>query len=713
MKRIIYSTFTKLVAVVLLVATVLCAANIFVDAFVKFTDEKYSVYRFEDSFNDTDFFAWMLTEPADYINNAIYYYNNDKSEFEKTHPVIFYNFNVQGEPVKSITQDTDPADLFLFKLPQDTENLPNIPVQEGFPGTVEDYIAQELQNIYNLDKINYYIRVNDNIFTNNIEMEEEDYLASRFFVVCERGENGYVDIIAEHGTKHHNVFYRLRELSGENGIYLCVAVKEEFVEECEEIWTRQQSCVKDAFNKCVGFVILAIALFAYLVAVCGRRHDGAETHSWVDDIWTEVHIAAMVAFSYITAAGIIMAFEWMYDRPEYIGKAVILVGGGTGVLLVLNSFLSLIRKIKNKTFIEDSIIAKAIKLVWKIFVLFLKSLKGFFKAVSKLFYKKSVLIFTTLLFVYTCVIGICGIFTLETVAALFAGVAAFIFAGFFVAFRGKDLDEIRKGAQKIHSGELSYKIREPKSEDLKELADNINDIARGLDESVSAKLKAEKLKTDLITNVSHDLKTPLTSIISYTELLSKVEGLPDEANDYIEIIAKKSDRLKSLTQDLFDISKVQSGNENISLEKIDVSLLINQSLGEHDGEIEKSGLTLCVNVEKELCINADGRKMSRVMSNLISNILKYTMDGTRVFISSGEKYGKVIIELKNISSYPMDFDADEITARFVRGDESRTTEGNGLGLAIAKSYTEACGGCFSIVTDGDLFKVIIEFDKAE
>ena len=197
----------------------------------------------------------------------------------------------------------------------------------------------------------------------------------------------------------------------------------------------------------------------------------------------------------------------------------------------------------------------------------------------------------------------------------------------------------------------------------------------------------------------------------YTELLSQIEDLPEEARDYVSVISKKSERLKNLTLDLFDISKVQSGNEDVILEKIDVSLLINQSLAEHDNEIKSSELPFFVEAPKELYIAADGRKMSRVVSNLINNILKYTMKNTRVFITAFEKEGNVIIEFKNIASYPMNFNPDEITQRFTRGDESRTQEGNGLGLAIAKSYTEICNGKFEIVLDGDMFKAILTFRK--
>jgi signal transduction histidine kinase len=190
-----------------------------------------------------------------------------------------------------------------------------------------------------------------------------------------------------------------------------------------------------------------------------------------------------------------------------------------------------------------------------------------------------------------------------------------------------------------------------------------------------------------------------------------MEDLPEEARDYVAVIAKKSERLHRLTRDLFDISKVQSGNEDVVFEKLDVALLMSQALGEQDSEIQSSGLVFCVDTPKELYISADGRKMSRVIGNLIHNVLKYSMKNTRVFITAVETEGDIVITFKNISAYPLNFNAEEITQRFVRGDESRTTEGNGLGLAIAKSYTEICNGTFEIAVDGDLFKAILTFKK--
>ena len=220
------------------------------------------------------------------------------------------------------------------------------------------------------------------------------------------------------------------------------------------------------------------------------------------------------------------------------------------------------------------------------------------------------------------------------------------------------------------------------------------------------------MKSELITNVSHDLKTPLTSIINYADLLSKETLTPPEANDYVKIIKQKGERLKQLTNDLFDISKVQSGNEEFKIEDIDICLLINQTMAELNERIQQSGLVFKVSSEdKEMFIHADGRKMSRVFENLIINCVKYAMKNTRVYINISYAESDVTVEIKNIAGYEMDFDETEISERFVRGDSSRSTEGSGLGLAIVKSYVEACGGCVEIKKDGDLFKVILIFPK--
>ena len=216
------------------------------------------------------------------------------------------------------------------------------------------------------------------------------------------------------------------------------------------------------------------------------------------------------------------------------------------------------------------------------------------------------------------------------------------------------------------------------------------------------------MKIELVTNVSHDLKTPLTSIISYIDLLS-AEELTPEAMDYVRIIAEKSDRLKSMVADLFDLAKATSRTD-INAEAIDAVILTSQVLGDLEDKIEKSGREIRTDIKIESApIMAEGKKLYRVFQNLIDNALKYSMPGTRIYIILRKEWNNCVIMVKNIASYEMNFTPDEITERFTRGDEARSTEGNGLGLSIAKSFTEACGGTFRIIIDGDVFTAEMSF----
>ena len=500
-------------------------------------------------------------------------------------------------------------------------------------------------------------------------------------------------------------------------IIISCSVEEKAVAEYKAIWELQEGIVINTFTKTIICAIAALILIIYLICVCGKTADGEYKNMWLDNVWLEGHLVSIAVFG---IGGVALSFlvidQYAYgDFPISLIYPILGSVSGLVSLILITSLLSIIRNIKTRRLIETSIILRILRWIWRLVVRIAKWVwrvtKTFWRTIFGMVSKKTGVILITMLFVYTAVVGMFGVLTIISPVWLLLVILLFGGACFVVAYRAKDLDEIKKVVSEVRNGNVAYKIPEVRCQDLKALAANINDIAQGLDESVAAKVKAERLKTELITNVSHDLKTPITSIISYTELLSKVEGLPEEAKDYVAVIAKKSDRLNRLTQDLFDISKVQSGNDDVILEKLDVSLLINQALGEHDNEIQNSGFPFCVDTQKELFISADGRKMSRVVSNLINNILKYTMKNTRVFITASEKDGMIVMEFKNISAYPLNFNVEEITQRFVRGDESRTAEGNGLGLAIAKSYTEICNGAFEIVVDGDMFKAILKFRK--
>ncbi|WP_195945445.1 sensor histidine kinase [Paraclostridium bifermentans] len=274
------------------------------------------------------------------------------------------------------------------------------------------------------------------------------------------------------------------------------------------------------------------------------------------------------------------------------------------------------------------------------------------------------------------------------------------------------IDEIIEGTEKIKNGDINHKIRLRDNNSLTILAENINNLSDGLENAIEETLKSERMKTELITNVSHDLKTPLTSIINYVDLIKKEENIqPEYLNDYINILDNKSKRLKNLIEDLFEASKASSGNIDLNIEKLDLNQLLRQSIGENEEKLIESNLSLKLNIPKEpVYINCDGRRMYRVFENLLVNISKYSHENTRVYVDMVAEGNQVFVSMKNISAYELNFEASEILERFKRGDLARNTEGSGLGLAIARDLVQLQGGKLGVQIDGDLFKVELSFD---
>lgn len=273
------------------------------------------------------------------------------------------------------------------------------------------------------------------------------------------------------------------------------------------------------------------------------------------------------------------------------------------------------------------------------------------------------------------------------------------------------IDEISKSVEKMINEDTSARVPEDEGSVFVSLAKNINKLQDGYSVATEEKIKSERMKTELITNVSHDLKTPLTSIINYIDILKKEEIEPEHARDYVSILEQKSQRLNTLVQDLFEVSKAASGNIELENEKIDVVELLKQTLGEQDSRIKESELSFVTNIPNEpINIKADGKKLQRVFDNLIVNATKYSLKGTRVYIDLIKK-DKLELSIKNIANYEMNFSEDEIVERFTRGDSSRNSEGSGLGLAIAKSLTDLMGIGLKITVDGDLFKVTLTMDE--
>ena len=513
--------------------------------------------------------------------------------------------------------------------------------------------------------------------------------------------------------------YNVRSTTYPLGTVIRVCVTSEQAAQYQDIWSAQKNTFAHTIYIVLTLTAIALLLFVYLLFVTGRRPEDEEVHfATIDRLPVEVNV--VLFWSVLgTAAGLNIAL-----------MSELLSGSGDLSFLLLPSILffvaafafaleltlSLVRLLKAGSLARRSWCIRAFRWCFnKIGVLctgtwhglgrlrlaFTKALLGNYKT------RNVVLLFTAysvvLAFLAAAFAGVGGSFF-----AFVLGVGWFLAAGYFLIRRIDGFDRIVAALQRMRGGDLSIRLTDMPEGVFAAMAEDLGSLGDGMQAALQNEVRAERMKSELITNVSHDLKTPLTSILSYSDLLSQLELTPEEANDYAKIIHQKSLRLKNLTSDLFDISKVQSGVEQMVCERLDAATLVRQALAEQ--EAQNSGLVLKVTLpERELPIWADGRKMSRVLENLIGNCVKYAMKGTRVFVSLDERDGKAVFEVKNTANYEMDFAADEITERFVRGDAARSTEGSGLGLAIAKSYTEACGGIFEVEVDGDQFKVRISF----
>ena len=323
--------------------------------------------------------------------------------------------------------------------------------------------------------------------------------------------------------------------------------------------------------------------------------------------------------------------------------------------------------------------------------------------------KRIFLVFT----LYILLMFVCAIvsfatknFASPTILAIIITLVAFL----YIKRLAKGLDAISSALTKAETGDYNFSVPVyVMPEALKPMGEKVNNLTSGLNIAIEDALKNERTKAELITNVSHDLKTPLTSIITYTDLLKQCDIEDATACEYINVLDEKSARLKKLIEDLVEASKASSGNVTLNLVEINLNELTEQVFGEYEDALDELKLDLKMNTPSEpIYVVADGQKTYRIIENLFSNVKKYALPGTRVYLDLSEENGEALLQMKNISREEMNFDAEHLTERFVRGEDSRTTEGSGLGLSIAKSLTELQGGKFDITIDGDLFKVVIK-----
>ena len=458
-----------------------------------------------------------------------------------------------------------------------------------------------------------------------------------------------------------------------------------------------------------GSVLWLIGM-VWLTVTAGRRPEDEEIHLNGFDRWyTEIAAGAVIG---IWLAGTIISGTLIANSSLGYSHAVVtvvvtcLICGTYTMAWFLIGYLSLVRRIKAGTLWKNSLIRKVLKWIGKCS----GKLADFARAFSRNTAEKIKVLLVGGAFLFLqfliigCVFSGAGVFLLALMAV---DVAVMIFA----IRKADGLDLIMDGLKKISDGELQYKIKtDTLTGKQKVMAEYINNIGSGLDAAVENSLKKERMQTELITNVSHDLKTPLTSIINYVDLMKRENPTDPKIQEYLRILDEKSQRLKVLTEDVVEASKASTGNIKLEMNDIDFVEMVQQVIGEFEEKFQEKNLTMMVHFTDEpSIIYADGQRMWRVLENVFGNVVKYAMEGTRVYAEISNRNKKVTFSLKNISAQPLNISADELTERFIRGDVARNTEGSGLGLSIAKSLTELQGGEFKLYLDGDLFKVMITF----
>ena len=458
------------------------------------------------------------------------------------------------------------------------------------------------------------------------------------------------------------------------------------------------------------FFFVAMILFALLclsgILWSGGYHKGAvvPTPIWQDEIWLEVMVLLSCVLSYASLFGMVLTIRYgLYSttREEMPNFGWMVALAGTAIVVVgALTLRTLVVRIRCRVFWKHSVIFKCFKYLYDRCTEVVMSIHFTWRMLGGFLMYISIRFLVGLIFYYAYPIPL---FVVDIMMFL-------LIARWAIAYC-----KVAKGSEALSQGNLAYRIDTQRMPyDLQKQAEHMNNISLGMSAAVEEQMKSERFKAELITNVSHDLKTPLTSIINYVDLLKATEQTDVHATEYIEVLERKAQRLKKLTEDLVEASKASTGTLSVNCETISIPQLLDQAMGEFEEKLADRGLSIVTTIpEGDSFVYADGRHLWRVLDNLLSNCMKYAMEGTRVYIELERGHGQVILSIKNISHDPLNVPAEQLLERFVRGEDSRSSEGSGLGLSIAKSLTELQGGTFDLIVDGDLFKAVISLPQAK
>ncbi len=626
--------------------------------------------------------------------------NNYKAEYNTLFNIYTNELGYYQEEVNIYAREDD-ANIRVSKdeLEKAFIKEKNDEIEEIRKNSIDEDLAKfesVKRRIRNIDskEMSYYATDGNIKIANTKNIKRDDFKEFPVYVIIDRDGIEIGNERAEESTRSH-IAQVVNEPIVENQRYednkykIFLGYEYDYINARLNTWNQARKDFEAKTQKLTIVGLILVLLVIRLLIITGRVKDSDEVQTrFLDKIFTDINFIICLV---LMGAWISFVETSIFRRSSIINVRelkslflVTIVSGGIGLGLVL----ALVRHLKRGTLWSHSLIYVVINKIFKLISSVYNSGNLTKKAIVLLILYPIILTFTAFIFPVTIAI-----------------------AAWIVIKKIENFEAIKEGVKQIKDGDLDYKIQIEKDGEFKELAENINDIGQGLKSAVDNELVSERHRSELITNVSHDIRTPLTSIITYIGLL-KVEEDAEKRKEYVDILDQKSERLKKLIDDLFEASKVSSGSIPVTMDRINLVSLITQGVGELDDKIKEKNLDFIISKESdEMYVNADGNLLWRAIENLLSNIFKYGLEDSRVYIDIVEEDDNIVFTMKNISAYKLNISEKELMERFKRGDESRSSEGSGLGLSIAESLIKLQKGKFYIEIDGDLFKTTMILQK--
>lgn len=606
-------------------------------------------------------------------------------------------------------ENCEPVELLLHPFASREEIL-----RQKIGNDFMEYIRSSVELNYTERNIAYYTVLNDKVYTNvgsldklvncNVYLVLEPTGSGEYTVNFHNFDNSYLD--DEYAT---NLVNSLSALKPDNKFYIGVFTTYPYTDtfsKANQIFKKYYSYTIPSLIFAVLTAILSVIMLIHILKGTGR--ESRETNAVRLNFWDKLPLELMIL---AVGLGAYFVFAESFSSNSVIEWRMILeslIFFSISYVVLMIGLLSLVRRWKTRKLFDKCIIRWIFVLLRRVAALIAGQKNLQLRAVE-------LFIFYWVLMVGGTVIIWIGMDSAWPVLWLGIAMIAAVNIGILalMLWQAKGEQSIRDATRALADGELNYQpaaLRRLQTE--QEIIDNIAHLSDGLQKAVEKNIYDERMKAELITNVSHDIKTPLTSIINYVDLIKRENIEDDTLIHYIEVLDQKSQRLKQLTEDLVEVSKITTGNLELERVPIDLGELLRQSMGEFEDKFAEQNLTLMDNItEQPYMIFADGRRTFRIFENLFQNIYKYAMPGTRVYIEINNQNSVITLSIKNVSKAPLNIAPEELMERFVRGDASRTTEGSGLGLSIAQDLVRLQDGEFQLDIDGDLFKTLITFPE--